>query len=257
MKRVISRQFGFSLLELMVVTVVLLVITGAVFGLVTVAQQRYKMESEFLDTFQTARVAMDQMARDIHSAGYPPLNSFLPAAAVANPLLVANSPFAWSPNYPANPCTVGGNCQSPTGFDLIVETDIDPQNNNGLEWVRYQLQGTTLMRGVVSKATGPGAGPDPVLQTTGALAPYVDNVMNNATAARMAAIRASYPTMFPGNVPVPVFTYAYEAGAANQPQFIRDVNITLIVLSPNNDPQTNQPRLVTLTGRARRVNPNQ
>lgn len=257
MKRIISRQGGFSLIELMVVMVVLLVITGAVFGLVAVAQQRYKMETEFLDTFQTARVAMDQIARDVHSAGYPPLNSFLTATAVANPQRVAITPFAWSPGYPAGPCTVGVNCVSPTGFDLIVETDIDPQNNNGLEWVRYQLVGTTLMRGVVTKAVGPALGNDPAVATAGAMAPYVDNVMNNTTAAQMTTIRASYPTMFPGNAPVPIFTYAYDPGAANQPQFIRDVNITLIVLSPNNDPQTNQPRLVTLTGRARRVNPNQ
>lgn len=253
MKNQAMRQRGFSLIEMLVSVAVFTVVTGAVFALLIVSQQRYQMESEFLDTFQGARLAMDQMTRDIHSAGYPPANAFTAAVVVANPTVVA-LPFAWSPNYPLTPCTVGTNCNAvggPAAFDLIIETDVDPQANNGIEWIRYRLNGTTLERGMATKI----AGADPEVATSNTLVAYVENVMNNTTAAQMNNLRTFYPGLFPGNVPVPVFNYQFDAGTPLNPQFIRSVNITLIVLSPNPDPKTGQPRLVTLTGYARRVNP--
>ena len=136
------------------------------------------------------------------------------------------------------------------GYDLIIEADIDPQNNNGIEWVRYRLNGTTLERGVATKV----AGADPELSTAPNMVEYVSNVINNASAATMTSVRNSYPTMFPGNTPVPVFTYALEGGGTT-PDKIREVNITLIVMSQDLDPKTGQPRVVTLTGHARRMNP--
>lgn len=243
-------QRGFSLIEMLVVVAVFTVVTGAVFALLDMAQQRYKMESEFLDTFQGARLAIDQMTRDIHSAGYPPANSFF-VAPPAN--LVAVAPFAWSPGYPGAACNLGA-CNTPADFDLIIEADIDPQNNNGVEWVRYRLNGTTLERGFALKV----AGGDPVAATLAAgMVPYVDNVMNNTTAAQMNTIRSYYPGMFPGNNPVPVFQYLVDPGKPATPANIREVNITLIVMSANPDPKSRVPRLVTLTARVRRINPNQ
>ena len=142
---------------------------------------------------------------------------------------------------------MGGSCTTPSAWDLIVEENV----GNGVQWIRYQLNGTTLMRGVVLKSA---AAPDAA--TTASLIPYVDNVMNNASAAQMATIRAAYPNMFPGNTPVPLFTYVYD-GAAQEPEDIRQVNINLIVQASSPDPQTRQVRVVTLTGQSRRINPNQ
>jgi len=48
------RERGFSLIEMLVVVAVFTVVTGAVFGLLDVAQQRYRIESEVLDAFQGA-----------------------------------------------------------------------------------------------------------------------------------------------------------------------------------------------------------
>jgi len=101
------------------------------------------------------------------------------------------------------------------------------------------------------------AGADPAATTLAVLVPYVENVMNNATPAQMNLIRAAYPTMFPGNVAVPIFNYNFDPGQPNTPPNIRDVNITLIVMAAEPDPRTAQPRVVTLTGRARRINPSQ
>lgn len=256
-------QHGFTLLELLVASAAFLVVAGMAFSLLRTAQLRFHTDSRVLAAFQEARLGLDQIVRDVNDAGFPPKNQFavLPAAN-----LYAATPIAWSPSYPGTPCTIGVTCASPGDFDLIVETDIDPQNANGVEWVRYQLPAgtTTLVRGVASKAVG-----DPVAATSaaGVMVPYVTNVMNNATGAQIAAIQAQYPSMFPGGNPVPVFSYTCEtpggppvscpaAGGFNTPLNILDVEITLIVQA-GNDAQTGQLRLVELHGRGRRLNPNQ
>ncbi len=240
---------GFSLIELMIATLLFTTIAGITFALLGVSLKRYQTEKDYLNSFQQANVAMDQIARDVHSAGYPPANSFTTAAAALNPTKVA-TPFAWMPAYPIAPCVVGATCTSPGFYDLITEADLG--DGNGVQWIRYVLQGTTLMRGVARKN-----GTDPVATTALNLIPYLDNVMNNPTAAQMAFLKTTYPAMFPGNAAVPVFTYTYDTGAAPQPTNIREVNITLIVQSPRPDPQNNRLRVVTLTGQALRINPNQ
>ena len=67
---------GFSLIELMVVILLLTVVMGAIFQLISVAMQRSSTEQSRLDTFQQAREFMDQMARDLRSAGYPNIRNF-------------------------------------------------------------------------------------------------------------------------------------------------------------------------------------
>ncbi len=259
-----TKQAGFTLVELMVSMAIFVLLSAAMFGLLNLAQQRSHTESQLLASFEEARLGLDQIVRDVSGAGYPPLNHFsvVPAAN-----LYAVSPIAWNPIYPNTPCQIGtaggGTCVSPGDFDLIIETDIDPDANNGLEWVRYQLQGTTLSRGVAQKAVGA----DPVAATAGAMVPYVLNVMNNPPAARMAQIQAAYPAMFPGGNPQPIFQFTCDtaagpvlcqnAGASNSPANVRSVDIRLIVMAPQPDAQTGAPRLVELNGRGRRINPNQ
>jgi prepilin-type N-terminal cleavage/methylation domain-containing protein len=249
-----SPSRGFSLIELMFATVLFTFIAGIVFSLLTTTQLHYGSEKDLMAAFQSANIAMDQIARDVHTAGYPPANSF--SASVANDPSKQNLlalPFAWSTNagYPTSPCTIAGNCDSvPGDFDLILEADL----GNGVQWIRYELVGTTLMRAVAKKRPGH----NPVSDTDDAILPYLENVMNGASSAQMAQIRASYPAMFPGGNPVPVFTYTDDSGApAAQTQKIRRVNICLIVQSPRPDPVTGQPRVLTLTGQAMRFNPSQ
>ncbi len=224
-----SRSAGFSLIELLLATFLFTVIAGVVFSLLSTTQLRYHSESDVMAAFHQANIALDQIVRDVHSAGYPPVNSVSAATAAASPSLVA-LPFSWSPGYPIMPCTVGvgGNCAVPGQFDLILETNF----GQGVQWVRYSLVGTTLMRAVVNK--GPG---DPFAATGAALVPYVENVINRAT-------------------PVPVFTYTFDPPAPALPGNIRQVNICLMVRSARPDRQTGQLRVITLTGQAVRFNPN-
>ena len=254
-------QQGFTLAELLVSSVVFLLMAGAAFSLLATSSQRFKTDSEVLTSFQEARLGIDQISRDIADGGFPPRNHF--SSALTPATSYAATPFAWAPGYPA-PCTVGGTCTtSPNGFDLIIETDYD---GTGVKWIRYQLPAgtTTLLRAVVPKS-----GLDPSLATGGAnLLPYIQNVMNNASAAQIAAIRAAYPAMFPGGNPVPVFTYSlFDAPSAalvggctaigNAPCNIRDIDIVLIVQSFDKDAKTQQLRLVELHGLGHRLNPNQ
>jgi len=256
-------QRGFTLAELLVSSVVFLLMAGATFSLLATSSQRFKTDSEVLTSFQEARLGIDQITRDIEDGGFPPHNHFNGLNAVTPVTSYAASPFAWVPGYPV-PCTVGGTCTtSPSGFDLIIETDYD---GTGVKWIRYQLPAgsTTLYRAVGTKTTG-----DPDTATNGAnLVPFIQNVMNNATAAQITAIRAVYPAMFPGGNPVPIFTYPNFdtpssglvggcTAIANTPCNIRDVDIVLIVQSLDRDAKTSKLRLVELHGLAHRLNPNQ
>ena len=62
---------GFSLIELMIVLVIVLTISGAIFQVINLATQRTSTEQTKVDMFQEAREFMDQMSRDLRQAGYP------------------------------------------------------------------------------------------------------------------------------------------------------------------------------------------
>jgi prepilin-type N-terminal cleavage/methylation domain-containing protein len=271
-----SRQSGFTLIELLVALGIFLIVTGAAFTLLGSSQKRYQTESQVLTSFQEARLGLDQIVRDVNDSGYPP-----PTFNSGFPNLYASTPFAWSPGYSTNnPCLIVtggvGPCVTPGDFDLIIETNPNPQDpicapNCPVQWIRYQLPpgGTTLMRGVVNKS----AGGDPAADTSaaGVLVPFVQNVVNITCPAQIPTCQSAYPGLFPGGNPVPIFSYICDtptapqspaplcsnAVADNSPANIRDVTVTLIVGAPLPDATTGQPRLVVLNGRGRRVNPNQ
>lgn len=257
---------GFTLTELLIASAIFLVISGAIFGLLNLSQKNYFGESQLSGAFQEARLAVDQIVRDFNQAGFPGLGMF---SVTPNPANYAVGPVAWDPGYPtggaAVPCTIGtgggGTCITPGDFDLIIETQLD--NSATVEWIRYRLVNGTLYRSVVPKT----AGMDPVAATSaaGVQVPFVTNVMNNPTGAQMADLTATYPTMFPGGLPVPIFQFSCDSGvgtvpcpssvAVNSPLNIRDVNITLIVATTNRDLQMQQLKLVELNGRGHRLNP--
>jgi type II secretory pathway pseudopilin PulG len=254
---------GFTILELMVATGIFLVICAAMFGLLQLSQQKYSSETQLSGAFQETRLAIDQIVRDFNVAGFPSFSIF--STLPADSSKYAASPVAWAaPNYAATPCFIGtaggGTCNNTPGdFDLILETNLV----NGVSWVRYQLIGTTLFRSVVPKT----AGADPVTATSaaGTMVPFLTNVMNSPSAAQLARITATYPSMYPGGVAQPIFKFTCDtpagpqpcpaAGNSGVPTNVRDVDITLIVMTQQPDPQTRSLKLVELNGRGHRVNP--
>jgi prepilin-type N-terminal cleavage/methylation domain-containing protein len=251
---------GYSLLELLLAVSIFTVISGAVFQLLNTAQKRFQTEGQILGSFQEGRLALDQIVHNFNDSGFPARNQF----NVTSPAVTsyAVSPVAWSPSYPTTSCAIG-TCTSPGSFDVIFE---EYNSSTGtVQWIRYELTGTTLYRGAMDKTTG-----DPVStfnSSTNVMFPYATNVMNNASTSQITTINASYPGTFPGGNPVPMFTYYCDtgstptlcssAGSYNTPQNIRDVEVTLIIETQQTDMQSGKLRLVTLNGRGHRVNPNQ
>jgi len=260
------QQAGFTLIELLTALGIFLIVCGAAFTLLASSQQRARTESQLLTSFQEARLALDQIVRDVNDAGYPP-----PSYSDGVPYHFASTPFAWYPNYTIpTPCTIGVTCDPPSDFDIIIETNPNRQDpGSKVQWIRYKLDPTTstLMRGAAYKTSGG----EPTVETAAYLAPLVQNVVNNASSAQIAQYQALYPGLFPSGNPVPIFSYTcdtptapqpqpppcFMAGPDNMPANIRDVTVTLIVASPLPDATTGQPRLVQLVGRGRRINPNQ
>ena len=245
-----TEQRGFTLVELLTALGIFLLVCGAAFTLLGSSQKHYQTESQVLNTLQEARLGLDQIVRDVNDAGYPP-PSFFSANAPQNS---ASSPFAWIPGYPGATCGIGVGggtpCTVPNGFDLIIETNPNREDPNcapncPVQWIRYQLQGTTLMRGT---ATKPG---DPDTSTSGNFVPFVQNVVNGAQP--IFSYTCDTTTAPPPTLPCPNVINAADSVPAN----IREVIVTLIVAAPVPDITSGQPRVVQLTGRGRRVNPNQ
>ena len=68
-RRLDAAQRGFSMIELMVAMVVTLVVSGAIFGLLTAGGNAFRREPEVADRQQNIRVAMDAIMRDVQNAG--------------------------------------------------------------------------------------------------------------------------------------------------------------------------------------------
>jgi prepilin-type N-terminal cleavage/methylation domain-containing protein len=265
MKRRLPSRRGFTILEMMMAMGIFLIICAAMFELLNLSQKKFNSETQLTAAYQDARLAMDQIVRDVNVSGYPPADMFSPPPT-SYPSNYAIGPVAWSPNYnPPVACQIGtgggGTCSTPGDYDLIVETRLSTDTN--VSWIWYHLDGTTLYRAVVPKTNG-----DPLSAVQSSKVVFLDNVMNNPGAAQLAQITSQYPSMFPGGQPQPIFQYSCDnptpppstkpcpsASPNNSPKNIRDVDITLIVMTPQRDIQTQSIKLVELNGRGHRANP--
>ena len=82
-----SSSSGFSLIELMIAVMLLMIVTGAVFQVLSLATERSSTEQAKLDMFQEAREFMDQMSRDLRLAGYPNARNFAPTILPEPPFI--------------------------------------------------------------------------------------------------------------------------------------------------------------------------
>jgi prepilin-type N-terminal cleavage/methylation domain-containing protein len=63
------QERGFSLVELMVAMTVTLIVSGAIYGLLTSGSNAFRREPELADRQQNIRAAMDLVSRDVFNAG--------------------------------------------------------------------------------------------------------------------------------------------------------------------------------------------
>src|SRR5438270_11823356 len=120
------RTSGFSLLELMVVLIIVLTISGAVFQTINMTTQRSSAEQTKVDMFQEAREFMDQMSRDLRQAGYPSPRNVDPSV-LTQPVLINDLHAS------------AGLVKVDTG-DLWFEGDVD--GSGMVSSVRYHLDTT-------------------------------------------------------------------------------------------------------------------
>jgi prepilin-type N-terminal cleavage/methylation domain-containing protein len=124
---------GFSLIELLVATLVMTTVAGSVLALSNQSQARAEFEQDLVALNQSGREVADQIYRDLRLAGYPQTKLF---AAALN----------WTA---ANTNKVASGFVSTTSNGLTFQGDID--NDGVVEVVEYNLSGTTLRRSEVEK----------------------------------------------------------------------------------------------------------
>ncbi len=216
------QQSGFSMLELMLVIVIL----TAVFGIVATGtvrlQRRSDIEANRVDRVQEARSFMEQVARDIHQAGFPSVKMFDAAVSAANP----NTYAVGLINIDRGDLILEGDVDG-SGTVSRVEVQLLDSNNNPCPsgaCVCNNATPCTLQRGSISKANF--AAGNPVYYYT-----EVTNITN--------------PMVFSAFDQGGVESATYPVPAANLFN-IKNVGLTLSVQTAP-DPQDKMPATITMS----------
>ncbi len=146
-----AQQRGFSLIEMMMVVLILSIVTGVVFSYIVQVQQRYRTEAARLDVQQEAREFMDQLVRDLHTAGYPNYHMYN-----NNGVLPTLNP----PNAIAQNASIAVGLAAVSSSEIYFEGDV--VGDGTVHSMHYKLTATTgnnqcpctLSRSDVTKVTG-------------------------------------------------------------------------------------------------------
>ena len=237
-------QKGFSLIELLVATAVLLLMFAGVFAQIGSMQKAAAREDVKRDMFQNGREVMDQLNRDLHSAGFPNRNMYNRSAAwgaaIANPDNTAGS-------------AVGLVMASPT--QVMFEGDVD--SDGVVDSVAYAYQtgapaGTpagiscTAALGCFCRAQIAKLAGSPLPTTSGGLQPTLANyrvALENVTApAANSPVFAYFDAS--GNAVDASAGLTYGSAALAS---IRTIKVTLNLQGSSPDLQTRQRPAATLT----------
>ncbi len=101
----LSRDGGFSLPELLVSLAILGLVLGGVFGVLRTGLIAYGWGAARVDAQQSARIALDRMARELRGAGYDPTGAGLAPIAAASPASITFQKDAGSAGVP-QPATI-------------------------------------------------------------------------------------------------------------------------------------------------------
>ena len=252
-------ESGFSMIEMLIVVAILTIVFATVFSDLNSSTQRYRAEESRLDITQETRNFLDQIIRDLHTAGYPNLHMY------------NNNPNALGAT-PTNSRLLAVGLVAVSSTDIWFEGDVD--GSGVVRSVRYTLRANngscpcSLMRSYVPKADGVAPDAQAVTYET-----EVQNVVNSAGGAGAYPIAGNTgfqngvvpnDTLYAGYKAAPVFTYfdqnntainvppdlsggnlaLGEAAVAN----VRNIQVVMNVLSQYPDPKTQLLQAVSSQG---------
>ena len=125
-------ESGFSMIELMIVSLVLIVLAASAVKYVSVATRRSRSEQVKVDLTQEAREFVDEFERDVHQAGYPGCRMFNGYSATCIPGFISTT----SPS-PMTQSSLAMGLVYVSNTEVVFEGDV---NGDGLvESVWYRL----------------------------------------------------------------------------------------------------------------------
>ena len=243
----VSQQRGFSLLELMIAAVVMLVVVGGAVNYIAIATQRSKAEQTRVDLTQEGREFIDEFERDIHQAGYPGCADFNNAGTAA---------CATMANF--NNASMAVGIASISYTNIIFEGDVD--GSGTVSSVQYRLVDSagnypptttcpcTLQRSQVPKVAGLSA---PTYTQATSWSQELQNVVNSGSPAANAAygggLNISGNVLFGGGSTTNTAYYAAVTTFKDFPVFSAyDQTGSLVQLPLDNTTAAGQQSLITI-----------
>jgi type II secretory pathway pseudopilin PulG len=219
------KHAGFSLLELMLVLVLVMTISGVILQVINLAGARSATEQAKTDLFQEAREFMDQMSRDLRQAGYPSPRNM-------DPVLFTQVPYI-------------NDLHAAAGLVLVSDTDLkfegDTDGTGTVKVIHYHLDTSTtngcpcLKRSELPKING-----DPLTaQTTEVYQVEVQGVQNTN-------IFSAYNNGTALSMPLDI-----TSAGGNTMATVDTVQAMLTLESSAIDPQTRQKPVTTLVSTVR------
>jgi prepilin-type N-terminal cleavage/methylation domain-containing protein len=173
---------GFSLIELLVVCLVLVIVLAGVFRIINHIMQRSQVEQVKVDLTQQAREFVDEFERDVHQAGYPNCRM------ISTPGAATNCPPDYTNPLVAQNASVAAGLVLVSNTEVIFEGDVDGDGVVDTVWYRLVDQNgnfppattcpCTIQRSQMPKA----AGTLPLAQPT-LFSQELQNVVNSGVVA--------------------------------------------------------------------------
>jgi prepilin-type N-terminal cleavage/methylation domain-containing protein len=177
-----NAERGFSLIELMVVCLVLVIVLAGVFRIINHVMQRSQVEQVKVDLTQQAREFVDEFERDVHQAGYPNCRM------ISTPGAATNCPPDYTNPLVAQNASVAAGLVLVSNTEVIFEGDVDGDGVVDTVWYRLVDQNgnfppattcpCTIQRSQMPKA----AGTMPLAQPT-LFSQELQNVVNSGVVA--------------------------------------------------------------------------
>jgi prepilin-type N-terminal cleavage/methylation domain-containing protein len=218
----LTKQRGFTLLEMMISLLILGIVTGAVFSQLNLAQERMTAEQTKLDDFQQARDFVDQFFRDINEIGYPNTRMTDTTSALWAPPLTTQGTYAWASPYISDNRFAMGLVKIDAN---TIQFEADANGDGIVQSVVYTINGSgtcalCLQRSQVNKLTAnPLTGQAPNWGTE------VNDVLSNPIFKYYDANGNQIP---PASLPLDISTAAGAQTIAN----IKTIQISLRIQNP-------------------------